>query len=151
MKKVCALFGHSMFVECRLKLEFLISTLENLIKSGVQSFLVGTHGEFDKLSLHACCYLKDTYPNIKIYKVCSNINSLIKNKNYNKKVDVISYEIEKFHYKQRITKSNEIMIDSADVIVCYVDESACNSGALKTFKYSKKKNKEIINLYNFIN
>ncbi len=47
--KVCAFFGHSMFVKCRLDFELLKNTIEDLIiNHGVGIFFVGTHGEFDE-------------------------------------------------------------------------------------------------------
>ena len=148
MKKVCAFFGHSMFVECRLNKELLKNTIEKLIVDGVETFLVGSHGEFDKMCLTACCSLKEKYPNIKICKVYTNIHSLIKEENYNNKIEKISYSIENFHYKQQITKSNEMMVNSADVVVCYADFNLTNSGAVKSIKYAQKLNKKIINLFN---
>ena len=147
MDKVCAFIGHSMFVRCKLSLEVLKNTIENLVNIGVETFLIGSHGEFDEICLEVCCSIKDKYPYINIYKVCTNLYTIMKEKNYNKKVEIISYPIENFHYKQQITKSNEMMIDRANYIVCYVDETTFNSGALKSFKYAKKKNKQIINLF----
>ena len=73
----------------------------------------------------------------------------MKEKNYNEKIEIVSYPIENFHYKQQITKSNEMMIDSANYIISYVNETIFNSGALKSLKYAKKKNKHIINLFKF--
>jgi len=149
MQKVCAFIGHSMFVKCRLSVEELKNTIEKLIQNGVNTFLIGTHGEFDEICLEICCSLKNKYTDIKICKVCTNLHTIMKENNYNEKIEIISYPIENFHYKQRITKSNEMMINSANYIISYVNETTFNSGALKSLKYAKKKNKHIINLFKF--
>ncbi len=146
MNEVCAFAGHSMFVECRLNFEKLKNTIEELIISGVCEFLFETHGEFDKMCLNACLNLKEKYSHIKICRVFSNVSALLREKN-NNNVENICYDIENFHFKQRITKTNEFMIDKADVVVFYVDIDITNSGASKTYKYAIKKNKKIINLY----
>ena len=147
MNKVCTFIGHSMFVKCRLSMEELKNTIENLINNGVKTFLIGSHGEFDEMCLDVCCSLKNEYKNIKIFKVCTNLQTIMKENNYNENIEIISYPIENFHYKQQITKSNEMMIDSANLIISYVNEMNFNSGALKSLKYAKKKNKNIINLF----
>ena len=135
-----------MFVECRLSYEKLKNTIENLISKGVDEFLIGTHGEFDKMCLLACISLKKVYSNIKIFKVYSSISKILKEPKI-KHIENVCFNIEQFHYKQRIKKSNEFMIDKADIIVCYVDENLNHSGAKTSFVYAKKKNKKIINLY----
>ena len=55
MKKVCAFFGHSMFVKCRLERDSLKNTIKKQIVDGVKIFYVGTHGEFDEMVLSVCC------------------------------------------------------------------------------------------------
>lgn len=135
-----------MFVKCRLSKEKLRNTVEELILNGVNIFFIGSYGEFDIMCLNICVALKEVYSNINIFKVYSNISALIRDRTY-MNYENISFDIEHLHYKQRIVKSNQIMIDKSDVVVCYVDEQIRNSGAKLSFNYAKKKNKKIINLY----
>ena len=144
--KICSFAGHSRFVECRLDFEKLINTLQELINNGVEEFLVGNHGEFDRMALHACLFLKKNNPQIKVTKVFSSINALLKEPT-NKNIQNICYDIEEVHFKRKITQTNEIMIEKSDVVVCYVDEQITHSGAKNSLNYAKKKNKKIINLY----
>lgn len=142
--KRCTFIGHSILV--KLNFDKLKSAIEEQIKNGAQEFLIGTYGEFDKLCFLTCLELKKTYDHIKIFKVFANISKMMKeeaNRNYK----VISYNIEHFHFKQRITKTNQSMIDSSDMLICYVDPCVTYGGAFAGFKYAKKKNKKIINLY----
>ena len=57
------------------------------------------------------------------------------------------FEIEEEYFKRRITRSNELMIDKSDILICYVDESRTRSGAKAALKYAVDKGVEIINLY----
>ena len=158
MKKlVCCLFGHRyLFFYDRVAKELEIQ-LEGLIKNDVCTFLVGYNGEFDKLSRQVLNKLKETYTNIEIIVVVSNINHLKKNKYGYAKVDefesykTIIYDIENEHYKRLITKTNQCMVDDSDIVVCYVDMNTTYSGAKLAVKYAKKQNKQIINLYEKIN
>lgn len=83
----------------------------------------------------------------------SSLNYLNKNNNDYKidaylDVEVFSYPIENYHFKQRIIKTNEKKIDAANIVVAYVDMNEIKSGAKKSLKYAKNKGKKIINLYN---
>lgn len=60
---------------------------------------------------------------------------------------LVLYEIEEVHYKRRITLSNQKMIDECDTLICYVDESAYQSGAKTAMRYAQKKGLRIVNLY----
>ena len=146
MSKICTFVGHSKFVKCRLNFEKLKSTLEELINEGVDNFYIGTHGEFDTLCLNACVSLKEKYSHIAIFKVFSYISQILKEPKM-KNIDNICFDIEHIHFKQKITKSKELMIDKSDIIICYVDEEITHSGAKNSLNYAKKKNKKIINLY----
>ena len=52
-------------------------------------------------------------------------------------------EIEELHYKQKITKRNEWIIDHCNILVCHIEETY-KSGAYRTLKYAQKQNKPII-------
>lgn len=148
----CAFFGHGSIFNQTLLREKLKRAIENMIINGAVSFLIGTHGDFDKLALSVCRELRNKYKDIQITIVLTSINSLNKKYGYSKAdyyddVQTIFYPIEEVYFKQRITISNRYMVDSCDYVICYVDMNKTHSGAKAAVKYAQKKNKEIINLF----
>lgn len=123
--------------------EKLETTIEELILKGYTIFYDGGKGHFDDLCAGILLKLKKNYPYIKIYRVLSNYNHRAKetlNPNY---TDFVMPDIEKFHPKQRITKRNEWMVESCNVLVCHIVETY-KSGAYNTLKYAQKLHKPII-------
>ena len=57
------------------------------------------------------------------------------------------YDIETVHFKRRITYSNRRMIDECDLLICFVEEIITTGGAAAAYRYAKKKNKKIINIF----
>lgn len=88
--------------------------------------------------------LKKKHPQIKIYKILTYYH------HDNEKYGLPSCydgsilpEIEDCHYKNKIAKRNEWIVDNSDILVCHVYETY-KSGAFNTVKYAKKTNKAII-------
>ena len=143
-EKIVAFAGHryewhSIGVEDKLP-----SILEDLIAKGYTIFYDGGYGAFDKKCANAVFNLKKKYPQIKIYKILTYYH------HDKKKYDLplcydgsILPEIEELHYKQKITKRNEWIIDHCDILVCHIEETY-KSGAYQTLKYAQKHNKPII-------
>lgn len=150
--KTISFFGHS-----NLKGVNLRNRLEKVIKSYIASdvkFLIGVHGEFDRLALSICRDLQRTYSNINITVIFTSLNVLKKNKeelcstaDLYADVETMVYDIEEVYFKQRINISNRKMIDNSDLIICYVDMNISKSGAKNAILYAMKNNKEIINLF----
>lgn len=134
----------------------LSDAIQQEIKKGCKIFTMGTHGEFDKLSLCICKNLKQIYPEIKIEVVLTSLNQIksIKNTdndietkpNYHD-VETIMYDIEEKHFKSKITISNRNMVDECSTLICYVNPKKTRSGAKNTMKYAEKKGLTIINLF----
>lgn len=148
MNHKTAFIGHRntpMKIFNRLKQEII-----NQIKNNCLYFSMGTRGTFDSLALTICKELKNTYANLKIEIVLTNLNIL---KYYSYKsfpfndVSTIFYDIETIHPKRQITYSNQKMIDSCDTLICYVDVTKRHSGAKTAMNYALKKGIKIINLY----
>ena len=146
MKTVCFV-GHREEWRCANIEKQLEEVIEKLINQGCLHFFDGNKGAFDALCIKVLLKLKNKYPDIKIFRVLTNhlrkdeyIPSFIKEV-------IIPEDIPYLHFKQRITKRNEWMIDNADVVVCYIINKI-KSGAYKTFLYAKKKNKDIICIKN---
>ena len=150
---IVAIFGHSFIFNIEKVKERLKKAIINLISLGYDTFLVGYHGDFDKLALGTLRDLKKKY-NIKITLIVTSKNFFVKkNKNdyvmahnYND-VEICTYPIEDYYFKQQIIINNRFMVNDCDLVLAYVDESKYRSGARKTVKYAKKINKKIFNIY----
>ena len=142
--KIVAFAGHryewqSIGVE-----EKLLQVLEDLINRGYNIFYDGNYGAFDNKSRNAVLKLKNKYPYIRLVLILTYYH------HDKEKYPIPSYyddtilpDIEEYHYKQRITKRNEWIIDQCDLLVCHIKETY-KSGAYNTLQYAQKQNKPII-------
>ncbi len=176
MKKICCFFGHRWFYAIAKVKERLKIVVEQKIKEGYTTFLMGNHGEFDKLALSICRELRKTYTHIeiivattslaiftqkKIYKSIEDIpeweRSYITPEELEKKTSVAEelysdvqttvYNIEEEHFKKRITLTNRYMVDDSDCVIGYIDKKKTQSGAKTAFNYAKRQGKEVINIF----
>lgn len=131
--------------------EKLVETIEAQIQNGCKSFTMGTHGEFDRLALSACKNLRRQNKDIEIEVVVTSLHSIEKQDELDitpySDVKTVMYEIEDTYFKRQITLSNQMMIDTCDTLICYVDKNAYRSGAKKAMLYAEKRGLKIINLY----
>lgn len=138
--------------------EKLKKTIVEEIKNGCETFMMGTHGDFDIMALEICRELKCNYPNIKIEVVLTSLNKTRKQILFNdefgeyfyepyKDVQTVMYEIESVHFRKQIIVSNKKMIDECDTLICYVDKNCTHSGAKTAMYYAKRKGLKIINLF----
>ena len=131
--------------------ERLLKAIEAEIQNGCRSFTMGTHGQFDTLSLWVCRQLRNRYSDLKIEVVLTSLHAIEKNEEWDcipySDVKTVMYEIEDTHFKRQITLSNKLMIDACDSLICNVDEKAYHSGAKTAFNYAKKRGLKIINLW----
>ena len=131
--------------------ERLFQAVEAEIKNGCRSFTMGTHGQFDSLSLWACRQLRKKYADIDIEVVLTSLHAIDKNEEWDyipySDVKTVMFDIEDTHFKRQITLSNQLMIDSCDTLICYVNEKAYRSGAKIALNYAKKRELKTINLW----
>lgn len=131
--------------------ERLATAIQTEINNGCTSFIMGTHGEFDRLALNACKRLRHTYTALDIEVVITSLNTIKKDCELDifpyADVKTVMYYIEDAHYKQRITLSNRQMIDDCDTLICYVNTSEYRSGAKTTLRYAENCGLKIVNLY----
>ena len=121
MDKIVSFIGHRHEWHCLNVEHKFFLTLQELIKEGYDTFYVCSQGYFDKLSGLFLSTLKKTNSHIKIFKILSSYSW---NTSKNKLPDFYSGSIlpslENYFYKQKITKRNEWIVDSSEVIVCHV-------------------------------
>ncbi len=133
--KVVAFAGHRYEWHCIGVGNKLPEVLEDLINKGYAIFYDGHYGAFDEKCAHAVLQLKHKYQHIKLIRVLTYY--------HHDKDGSILPEIEELHYKQKITRRNEWIIDHCDILVCHIEETY-KSGAYRTLKYAQKQNKPII-------
>ena len=130
--------------------ERLIAAIQIALDSGCKSFTMGTHGQFDALSLSACRSLRRIYKELDIEVVLTSLNSIKKDGKLAAPfadVKTVMFDIEETHYKRKITLSNRNMIDGCDTLICYVNPLEYRSGAKIALRYAKKRGLKIVNLY----
>lgn len=135
----CTFFGHADAPE-EVK-EKLTEVIVNLIrKKGVDTFYVGTHGNFDKMAYNVLLRLSEAYK-IKLYVVLSAV-PLKDTPAY--KNAIVPEGIENVPVRFGIEYRNRWMVMHADYVVTYVKR--CFGGAYKFEEYAKKKKKLIISI-----
>ena len=130
--------------------ERLIAAVQTEIENGCKEFTMGTHGEFDALSLSACRSLRSTYKELEIEVVITSLNTIKKDGKLAAPfadVKTVMFDIEETHYKRKITLSNRQMIDGCDALICYVNPLEYRSGAKTALRYAEKRGLKIVNLY----
>ena len=139
--------GHSKAIfsgEEKLLLKQLL--IKEIRKDPTCKFYLGGYGDFDSLCLWTLRELKAACPDIELLFITPYLDN-----NYSKLQlakyyydDVIFPPIESVPRKFAISKRNEWMVDSANLVIAYVKYSW--GGAAKTLEYAKRRKKEIINL-----
>ena len=143
MSKTCAFLGNATIWNTREVIEKIKLTAIDLIKNkGVDTFLVGTKGNFETLSHKMMEQIQCAYPDIKIMLVIA----------YAQDLERCPYNFDDFYYPPKselgykrwgIAKRNEWIIDQTDYII------ACNQYQGRAYDYcqkAKRKGKEIIEI-----
>ena len=117
----------------------------NAIENGIEIFLNGGQGYFDKTCASIVYRLKKRYPQIKSILVIPYRDFKVFNDSL---FDEIVYPFEAhtfsyYTYKSNIPKRNRILVEWSSVAICYVYRSG---GASKTLDYAKRKKLKIIDL-----
>lgn len=142
--KIVAFAGHRYEWHCIGIEDKLPNALENLIAKGYTIFYDGGYGAFDKKCANAVIDLKHKYPHIKLIRILTYYHHDKEKYELPSCYDGSIYpDIEETHYKQKITKRNEWIVDNCDILVCHIEEPY-KSGAYRTVKYADKTNMPII-------
>ena len=137
----CTFFGHR---DCGNEIESdLYFCVEKLItENDVDTFYVGTHGNFDKMVYQVLKELKKKYTNIR----CIIVFAYLPDRNeYNDFETVYPEGTEKVPKRFAVDFRNKWMIRQAEYVICYVKYNF--GGAYKFAELSEKQNKHVINLY----
>ena len=115
------------------------------IENGIEIFLNGGQGYFDKTCAVAVYRLKQRYPHIKSILVIPYRDFKVFNDSL---FDEIIYPFEGhifsyYTYKSGNSKRNRWSVNHSSVAICYVNRSG---GASKTLDYTKRQNLKIIDL-----
>lgn len=145
--KSCCFAGHRDRTFCYGIEDKVPVVLENLILQGYTTFYDGHMGYFDSVCLGALRVLKRKYPFIRIIRV--DYRYIIK-QDENIIPDYVDETIfvglENVHYKMKIVKRNQWIVDNSDCLVCHINSIVDMSGAKRMRDYAKRKNKKIIEI-----
>ena len=139
---VCTFFGHKDVGE--LNAETLKNAIEELIKSGVDTFYVGHQGGFDSMACSCLLKLKTSYPYIRFWVVLAYMPALTLKNDLYCDYSIFPEDLEAVHPKFAIEKRNRWLIDRADCCICYVNNTW--GGAYKFARLAKKRGLPVINL-----
>lgn len=155
MNRKVAFIGHRQNLPEDIE-ERVFQAVKNEIALGCNSFIMGTHGDFDKVALQVCEKIRNSN-DINIEVVITSLAQIkpiitqdafgiYKEYPYDN-VKTIMFEIEECYFKRRITESNKKMIDCCDTLICYVNKQKGSSGAKTAMNYAIKRDLKVNNLF----
>ncbi len=134
--------GHSTFFKTEDLEKQLLSILQNQVGSNHVDFYLGGYGSFDSFARECCRKFQTEHPQARLVYVTPyhEIDKLTL-----KLYDESVYPpIEDHPIRFAISYRNKWMVESADLVIAYVNHSS--GGAYKTYQHAKRKKKPIINL-----
>lgn len=135
---IVAFCGHSKIENAEVA-DWLLSTCEQLIEEGADTFYLGGYGDFDHLAHQTVK---------KLQRIHTGLMSILVMPYLNWNVDVSEYDetiyppLETVPLRFAISKRNLWMAEKADVMVAYVTHDW--GGACKTMEHAQKKKKRVI-------
>lgn len=149
---ICSVIGHRDVQESdELKIQ-VKAVFKQLIIRGVDTFLIGSRGSFNGLSLKCLRELRQEYPSmVKIVYVRAEYEYIDDDyRQYLLQVydDTYMPECVKKAKKAVYIVRNKFMIDNSEICVFYCNKNKRGkSGTLAAYSYAEKKNKQIINIF----
>jgi len=144
--KTCFMFGHAntpdVFAQLTQAMEYVYRKL------GIRDFVVGSRGDFDRIeAVKGVRYIKGQYHDVTARRLLAYHPALQRSELFDvpKCFDGSYYPcgLEKTPNTYAIRKANEIMVQEADVIICYVAHPGNSRNLLE---YAQKQKKMCINL-----
>lgn len=147
---IVTFIGHrSLYGENNLSEKVKKVILENIPADDTVLFYCGEYGTFDRLCANVCRSLKEQFPNCKVVFITPYITES-QQKKMQYLLDHHLYDftlypsLENVPFRYAIIRRNEWMVNEADLIIAYVENTF--GGAYKTLSYAHSKKKRIINL-----
>ena len=144
MGKVCTFFGHrdapsSVIPQLKEKIIYLIE------HEGVDIFMLGNKGNFDKYASRVLHGLKDDFPHIVILLVAAYVDELHKENGIGY-FDVFDYppEIQCVPKRFALSARNRYLATYCHYVIVYVNHTW--GGAYQAMKFAERQNKTVINL-----
>lgn len=142
-----AFFGHRRIYNIREIEEKLVPILNELIltKEYVE-FYIGRNGDFDELVASVIKRVQkqlDRGNNVMILTLPYTVRDIEYYADYYDEI-VIPDAIGRAHPKAAITLRNRWMVETCDLVICYIERE--EGGTYAAVKYAMKKNMEIINI-----
>ena len=136
----CTFFGHQ---DCPSSIKGkLHEEIDQLIcNHGVDTFFVGTQGNFDRMAYTVLKGLRERNSHIKIYRVLAYMPKLGDTDTYD---TIVPEGIETAYPRYAIIKRNKWMIDHSDYVIAYVTHTF--GGAYQAVERAKRKGKETIQI-----
>lgn len=138
----CTFFGHRDCME-DVK-EKIVSAVEELVNKGVDTFYVGTHGNFDFQVLTALRKIKERYPRITYWVVLAYLPAVGAKSPYSVEETVYPEGMEKAPKRFAITYRNRWMLQNSDYVIAYVSHTY--GGAAGFVEKALRAKKTVINL-----
>ena len=136
----CTFFGHR---DSPSSIRGVLSAeIERLInEKDVNTFYVGTQGNFDRMAYSVLAELRKRYQHIKVYRVLAYMPKLGDTDTYD---TIVPEGIETTYPRYAIIKRNKWMIDHSDYVIAYVTHTF--GGAYQAVERAKKKGKITIQI-----
>ncbi len=142
-ERTAVFIGHS---DCPLSVGDIIPFIEQEIMNGVDTFLNGGQGAFDRTCAQAVHSLQKDYPKLKSILVIPYHNFRIFDETLFDEIITpdTSNSVSYTGYKTAIPKRNRYLINNASTAICYVFH--ISGGAYSTYQFAQKKKLRIINI-----
>lgn len=136
----CTFFGHR---DSPSSIRGVLSAeIERLInEKDVNTFYVGTQGNFDRMAYSVLAELRKRYQHIKVYRVLAYMP---KPGETNTADTIVPEGIENTHPRYAIVSRNNWMIDHSDYVIAYIRHTF--GGAYQAVERAKKKGKILIQI-----
>ena len=136
----CTFFGHR---DSPSSIRGVLSAeIERLInEKDVNTFYVGTQGNFDRMAYSVLAELRKRYQHIKVYRVLAYMP---KPGETDTADTIVPEGIENTHPRYAIVSRNNWMIDHSDYVIAYIRHTF--GGAYQAVERAKKKGKILIQI-----
>lgn len=145
---IVTFFGHSRFLESKKLEKTLLDLLAHAIGNTKTDFYLGGYGNFDSFAYNCCKKYKTKHSNVSLILVTPYLSAEYQKNNLvyqEKNYDSILYPpIEDKPLKFAIVYRNKYMVESADLVITYVDHEY--GGAYRAYKHAIKNCKKVFNL-----